>query len=146
MGEQIIKLRAEGKTYNEIMDILGCSKGTVSYHLGVGQKEKTALRALKCRYKKNETAKKHRAFIREFVFRYKKIKGCIDCGINNPIVLDFDHINRSDKVVRISQMVKSSPPISAVKDEIRKCEVRCSNCHRIKTARELNWYCDLISS
>lgn len=41
MKEQILKLRAEGKTYNEIVNILGCSKGTISYHCGNKGKSKT---------------------------------------------------------------------------------------------------------
>ncbi len=41
MKDQILKLRQEGKTYNEIKSILGCSKGTISYYLGKNQKEKT---------------------------------------------------------------------------------------------------------
>ncbi len=32
MKDKIIKLRKEGKTYNEIKKILGCSKSTISYH------------------------------------------------------------------------------------------------------------------
>lgn len=32
MKEDIINLRKDGKTYNEISKILGCSKSTVSYH------------------------------------------------------------------------------------------------------------------
>jgi hypothetical protein len=44
MKEKILKLRAEGKTYNEIVDAIGCSKGTVSYHCGPGQKQKSAQR------------------------------------------------------------------------------------------------------
>lgn len=32
MKNKIIKLRNEGKTYNEIAEILNCSKGTISYH------------------------------------------------------------------------------------------------------------------
>ena len=32
MKEKILKLREEGKSYNEIKKILGCSKGTISYH------------------------------------------------------------------------------------------------------------------
>jgi len=31
--ESIIRLRSEGKTYNEIAKELGCSKGTIAYHL-----------------------------------------------------------------------------------------------------------------
>jgi len=40
MKENILKLRADGKSYNEIRKILGCSKGTIAYHCGFGQKEK----------------------------------------------------------------------------------------------------------
>jgi DNA invertase Pin-like site-specific DNA recombinase len=32
MKENILKLRKEGKSYNEIKEILGCSKGTIAYH------------------------------------------------------------------------------------------------------------------
>lgn len=39
--DKILRLRAEGKTYNEIQSELGCSKGTIAYHCGEGQKEKT---------------------------------------------------------------------------------------------------------
>ena len=42
--EQILKLRADGKTYKEICDELGCSKSTVGYHCGEGQKEKNQQR------------------------------------------------------------------------------------------------------
>lgn len=41
MKKEILELRAEGKTYNQIKDILGCSKGTISFHCGKGQKEKS---------------------------------------------------------------------------------------------------------
>lgn len=39
-AQKIIELRSQGKTYKEIIDITGCSKGTVAYHCGPGQKEK----------------------------------------------------------------------------------------------------------
>jgi 5-methylcytosine-specific restriction endonuclease McrA len=38
--DKILELRAHGKTYNEISAILGCSKSTVCYHCGKGQKDK----------------------------------------------------------------------------------------------------------
>lgn len=40
MKNKILELRESGKSYNEICQILGCSKGTVSYHCGKGQKNK----------------------------------------------------------------------------------------------------------
>ena len=41
MKEQILELRQAGKSYKEICQTLGCSKSTVAYHCGKGQKEKT---------------------------------------------------------------------------------------------------------
>lgn len=41
MKEEILKLRQEGKTYLEISKILNCSKATVSYYCGEGQREKS---------------------------------------------------------------------------------------------------------
>jgi 5-methylcytosine-specific restriction endonuclease McrA len=49
MKEQILKLRNEGKTYSQIKEILGCSKSTISYYCGQGQKEKTKERLKKRR-------------------------------------------------------------------------------------------------
>lgn len=49
MKEEILRLRQEGKTYTQIQDILGCSRGTISYHCGEGQKEKTKIRTANSR-------------------------------------------------------------------------------------------------
>lgn len=54
MKEEILKLRKEGKSYNEIQAILGCSKSTISYHCGNGQKEKSKNRLSSLRNKKNK--------------------------------------------------------------------------------------------
>jgi len=42
--EYILSLRQQGLSYGEIVKRVQCSKGTVSYHLGEGQREKTILR------------------------------------------------------------------------------------------------------
>jgi DNA-binding CsgD family transcriptional regulator len=44
---EILRLRAEGKNYNQISNILGCSKSTVCFHCGEGQKEKSKIRSKK---------------------------------------------------------------------------------------------------
>jgi hypothetical protein len=67
-----------------------------------------------------------------FIDEYKVTAGCVDCGYrDNPVALDFDHV-RGEKLFSIGQRfhVMSDEKIL---DEIAKCEVRCANCHRIKT-------------
>lgn len=49
MKEDILKLRDEGKSYDEIQKLLGCSKGTIAYHCGNGQKDKANKRQNKRR-------------------------------------------------------------------------------------------------
>ena len=45
--DNIKKLRSKGYSYSEIAAELGCSKSTVAYHIGEGQKEKSKARRLK---------------------------------------------------------------------------------------------------
>jgi CRISPR/Cas system Type II protein with McrA/HNH and RuvC-like nuclease domain len=46
--EKILELRSMGYSYNKIREELNCSKGVISYHCGVGQKQKTLIRKKKC--------------------------------------------------------------------------------------------------
>jgi hypothetical protein len=61
----------------------------------------------------------------------KEASGCVDCGIKNYILLDFDHL--SDKKYNVSRMIHDGFSWAAIKKEIAKCEVVCANCHRIRT-------------
>ena len=45
--EQILELRSQGKSYKEISETLNCSRGSISYHCGDGQKNKSKLRQRK---------------------------------------------------------------------------------------------------
>jgi hypothetical protein len=65
----------------------------------------------------------------------KEASGCTDCGENNPIVLDFDHLK--DKKYNVSRMIHDGFSWRAIKKEIDKCEVVCANCHRIRTYNRL---------
>lgn len=73
----------------------------------------------------------------EYILSFLKEHPCVDCGEKDPIVLDFDHL--CDKKYNISEMIHSHPPSSLLK-EIAKCEIRCSNCHRKKTAKDQSWF------
>jgi len=136
MKNKILKLRKKGLSYNTIVKKLGCSKGTVAYHCGAGQKEKTLRRSLKNRANKLKTTNNTRAFLKKFARRYKGICGCKLCGNKDFRVLDYDHINHKDKLYNISSLWKWSFSIEILKTEIRKCQVLCANCHRIKTYEE----------
>lgn len=46
---QILKLRAEGKSYRQIQKILGCSKSTIAYHCDGGKEKARVLAQLKNR-------------------------------------------------------------------------------------------------
>ena len=77
---------------------------------------------------------------REFVYNHLQNKKCADCKKTyHPAALDFDHV-KGNKVGNISQMTSDGYSLESIKQEIEKCEIRCANCHRIKTARTHNWY------
>ena len=68
---------------------------------------------------------------------YKLSHGCVDCGYcEHPAALEFDHLLPEHKTGNIASMRS----IKAMKAEIERCaiEVRCSNCHRIRTFEEQN--------
>ena len=76
------------------------------------------------RNKQTETAKK------EYI-RAQKDQPCADCGQKfHHVAMDFDHV-RGEKLKGLATMHYSS--WQKIKDEIAKCDVVCSNCHRIRT-------------
>lgn len=76
--------------------------------------------------------------IQRWILDYLGDHPCVDCGENDPVVLEFDHV-RDVKVAGIADMVAHGRAIGAIKAEIAKCEVRCANCHRRRTAKVGNW-------
>lgn len=77
---------------------------------------------------------------RQFVFNYLKLHPCIDCRESDPRVLEFDHRDRNLKIRPISAMVIRGSGIKTIELEILKCDVRCANCHRRRTALQMNWW------
>lgn len=47
--DKILELRSQGRSYKYIRKVLGCSLGTISFHCGSGQKEKSRVRGNKRR-------------------------------------------------------------------------------------------------
>lgn len=83
--------------------------------------------------------KRRKQECRDNINEYLKKHPCIDCGNDNLVVLEFDHKNRDEKYKSVSQMMASGYSWVKVKKEIDKCEVRCANCHRIRTAEQLGY-------
>jgi hypothetical protein len=115
LAENINRLRAEGKTYNQIKNALGCSKATISYHCNPKAKEYY-------KKKRNSNRKKQRLLIK------KEAGGCCSiCGYNKcPAALHFHHLQ--DKTQGVSIVLKAKG-ILAAREESRKCVLLCANCH-----------------
>lgn len=72
---------------------------------------------------------------REFINRFK-MKPCLDCGKQyNPWVMDFDHRPGEKKVEKLSALYFLRNNQETIKEEIGKCDLVCSNCHRERTHR-----------
>jgi hypothetical protein len=115
--QKILKLRNEGKTYNEIKKILGCSKGTIAYHCGKNVRQKqhkrqTQLRTLNVKSLKNWFGGK-----------------CQNCNYGRcSEALCFHHIDKTKKVDSVSNIVRRKG-IEKVLKETKKCLLLCHNCH-----------------
>lgn len=69
--------------------------------------------------------------VRRWLDSIKSNKGCIDCKIKDFRVLEFDHLG--SKEFGISFAVGYGKTRELILREIEKCDVVCSNCHRIRT-------------
>ena len=84
-----------------------------------------------------QVRERHETCQRE-VMRYLATHPCVDCGLTNPVVLEFDHRDPAEKLMNVGTMM-ASRRWQRVRAEIDKCDVRCANCHRRRTARQFNW-------
>ena len=56
---------------------------------------------------------------------------CQKCGYDKCAeALDFHHINPEEKEDRIARMISNNYSLDKIKEEMKKCIVLCSNCHR----------------
>ena len=72
------------------------------------------------------------------VEEYLRLHPCVDCGESDPLVLDFDHRDGVDKLGTIA-FLRARGQRDELFGEIAKCEVRCSNCHQRRTAKQFGW-------
>jgi len=81
---------------------------------------------------REQQRRKHRLFIRQYLESHP----CADCGNADIRVLQFDHVERGPDNRRISSLIGTHKKLLA---EIERCEVRCANCHMIRTGEQLMW-------
>ena len=75
-------------------------------------------------------------FRRAWLSEYRLWKGCADCGYKeHAAALDFDHGDnpKSFSIMR-DGLSRSRDSLIA---EVKKCEVVCANCHRIRTQKQI---------
>lgn len=73
--------------------------------------------------------------IQQWLVEYKS-KPCMDCGGTFPTyVMDFDH-RRGEKVKSVSALLASTLNRAKVEAEVAKCDLVCSNCHRVRNHKD----------
>ncbi len=81
-----------------------------------------------------DNAKKRRETLQKMTDSYKN-RPCMDCKQSFPACcMDFDH--RNNKLFNVSDAVKNGLGVQTILDEIKKCDVVCANCHRIRTCEK----------
>ena len=89
-----------------------------------------------------EKARRRRASERDrfelYLRKYFVAHPCIDCGQADPVVLDFDHREPSTKTATVNALTRAQNWDGMI-TEIAKCDVRCANCHRLRTAQQFTW-------
>lgn len=86
--------------------------------------------------RKRARLKIYRARNRQYVEQYLSTHPCVDCGLLNPLVMEFDHV-KGKKRSDVSTLVREAAALPVLIAEIAKCVVRCANCHRMRTATTL---------
>lgn len=64
---------------------------------------------------------------------YKEAHGCSDCRNKFPhYILEFDHRPEHDKIDVVYRVLRNYGP-EAAWEEVKKCDVVCSNCHKVRS-------------
>jgi len=91
------------------------------------------------RNRKNHLTRTGKWYIkfREVIIAAKSVP-CMDCGrYFPPAAMDFDHV-RGEKLFTVGAIISKMGgmvAIEAAQEEIKKCDIVCANCHRIRTAQ-----------
>ncbi len=79
------------------------------------------------------------------LFAYLDDEVCVDCGEARSNVLQFDHMY-GVKRANVTDMVGGGYAWATILQEIAKCEIRCANCHVLKTAEQYGTWRSKLST
>lgn len=125
--EDILRLRSEGKSYGEISEILGCSKGTVAYYLKENKVSTPEAVSQNSVFKDKVT---------NYIINIKETRPCVSCG-------QFLHRSQMDaldgtSVQAIIDSVFDKETLEDSKRKIHQLKFICANCDRLRIFREEN--------
>lgn len=124
--QRIVNMRIAGASYDDIQQELSCDMDQIQKHMNKDSKVNVSTKFRKNHYSELEA-----------VQSFKERAGCSDCLEKYPhYVLEFDHLPGFKKFGQVSHILKKYGPDKAW-EEIAKCEVVCSNCHKIRTNTRL---------
>lgn len=84
-----------------------------------------------------KSSKRRRRERRDFLNKLKSVP-CADCHTKFPACcMDFDHRPGVEKRGEVCRMLLDNAPIEVILEEVSKCDVVCSNCHRIRSHNRL---------
>lgn len=69
---------------------------------------------------------------REYLRNLKIASGCANCGDKRYQVLVFHHVDPSVKLGVLNAMAAQNASWERIEEEVAKCVVLCSNCHRME--------------
>lgn len=92
-------------------------------------KARAPLERLRSKTKRRNTRAANHAWIDEI-----KKQPCMDCGGSYHFAaMDFDHRDGEQKAFNVGNALGNGYSERTLRDEIAKCDLVCSNCHRVRT-------------
>ncbi len=67
---------------------------------------------------------------KDYVTAFKQKSKCVKCGEERHYLLDFHHVDPSTKIESITVLAHFGGSLKLLKEEMDKCILLCSNCHR----------------
>lgn len=93
-----------------------------------------------CKARNKKWWEERREEIRRRLWEFKLRNPCVDCGECDPRVLQFDHV-RGNKTCDVSALAYSRKASwDRIEKEIKKCVVRCANCHARRTWNRAGYF------